>query len=36
LLQNEKIRKYIEDGGYLIFPLPVFEMIGKKELDDER
>jgi hypothetical protein len=36
LLQNEKIRRYIEDGGYLIFPLPVFEMIGKKELDDER
>lgn len=32
LLQNAKIRKYIEDGGQLVFPLPEFEIVGKKEL----
>ena len=34
LLQNPKIRQYIQDGGRLVFPLPEFEIIGKEELHD--
>jgi NDP-4-keto-2,6-dideoxyhexose 3-C-methyltransferase len=35
LLANEKIRNYINNGGYLIFPLPVFHVVGKDDLKDD-
>jgi len=34
LLRNPKIRKYIEDGGSLVFPLPELQIIGKEDLNN--
>jgi hypothetical protein len=35
LLSNDKIRNYIKGGGHLVFPLPVFHIIGKEDLKDD-
>lgn len=35
LLENEKIRDYVRNGGTLIFPLPMFHAIGKDDLKDD-
>lgn len=32
LLNNEKIRNYINSGGKLVFPLPEFHIVGKEDL----
>jgi SAM-dependent methyltransferase len=35
LLTKEPIRKYIKNGGKLVFPLPTFHIIGKDDLKDD-
>jgi hypothetical protein len=35
LLEKDTIKRYIHNGGHLVFPLPKFEIIGKENLKDD-